>query len=292
MADGTILRGTPSLAHADAAVSCGDRIMWHAQVEVTNVIDDVMGTITPADSLSWARTWAWAAPLAGADGAIKLRTLRTRDEIRAFYVDNRSRYQVTDTGRPQMRVCSDWYAMTESHATFESLPDHTEYRQSWVLVSPMDGTHGITGELVWARFPHLEPGPEISAEDICITYERYLEALRAQDVDGLLALMAPGVQGAVRDYAGDETFVGIDGPEEMRAFYQRMFAAVRVRAVDTVQFVNRGWYMFSEHRWTVDFLAGPRQGSSGALLIAELLPLDREGRIYARLGFGTELLSV
>jgi hypothetical protein len=59
--------------HADAAVSCGERILWHAQVEQSNVIDDVMETVTPTETISWARGWAWGAPDVQPDGAIKLK---------------------------------------------------------------------------------------------------------------------------------------------------------------------------------------------------------------------------
>jgi hypothetical protein len=41
----------------------------------------------------------------------------------------------------------------------------------------------------------------------------------------------------------------------------------------------------------VEFIAGPRAGERGSLLLAEALPTDRDGRIYGRMGFGTELLG-
>lgn len=290
MTDTTTATTPPSLAHADAAVSCGERILWHAQVEQSNVIEDVMETVTPAETISWAKSWAWGAPAIQPDGAIKLKISTTRDEIRQFYTENRSRYQVLSVGVPEIRLSSDWYAVTESVADFVTLPDRTPYRQAWALVSPMDGAKGITGEIVWARFPHVEPAETVTGIDRAQLYQAYLSALRAQDIEALLALMDANVQGAVRDYFGNAHFVNLDGPAQMRAYYERMFAGLNVLAVDTVQYVDRGWYLFTEHRWQVEYRDGPQAGQRGSLLIAELLALQREGRIFARLGYGTDLL--
>jgi hypothetical protein len=106
-----------------------------------------------------------------------------------------------------------------------------------------------------------------------------------------MALHAPGVQAAVRDYSGGDVFPYLDGAAALRAYYERLFATVRVRAVDTVQHLDRGWYLFTELRWQVEYISGPNIGQSGTLLTAEIIPLDNTGRIYAHMGFGTQLLT-
>lgn len=281
----------PTLTHADAAVRSGERILHHAITETTNDIDAVMATVTPWETLSWTGGWAWSAPAVKPDGSVKVAINTEREGIKNFYLENRARYQVTDIGRPYVRICSDWYAVIETHARFESVPDKVPYNQRWILFAPLDGSEGITGEIAWGRFPQLEPPESVTEEDRAKLYYDYVEALRAQDIDALLSAMSPGVQGAVRDYSGDETFVYIDGSDQMRRYYERLFATVRVRAVDPVQYVDRVWYLFGEFRWQVEFIAGPHSGQEGTLLIAENLPLGSDGRIYGRMGYGTALLA-
>jgi hypothetical protein len=286
-----VIKPGPSIAHADAAVRSGERIMTHADAEATNDIDIVMGTVTPGETLSWAQTWAWSAPTLTESGVVKTLVKTSRDSIRDFYLTNRTRYNVTSIGLPYVRHSSDWYALIESLATFESVPDRDKYEQRWVLLSPMDGDEGITGEIAWGLFPQLMPGPSVTEDDRRAVYYGYLDGLRAQDVEAIMTLQAPGVQGAMRDYSGGEVFRYIDGAAELRAYYERLFRTFRVRSVEPIVITDREWYLFTELRWQVDVLAGPLAGQSGSLLTAEILPLDKGGRIYAHLGFGTGLLT-
>jgi hypothetical protein len=55
--------------------------------------------------------------------------------------------------------------------------------------------------------------------------------------------------------------------------------------------LDRQWYTFSELRWQVEFIAGPRAGRSGSLATAEIIALDHDGPMYAHVRFGTQLLS-
>ena len=281
----------PSIAHADAAVRSGERIMTHADAEATNDIDIVMGTVTPAETLSWAQTWSWSAPMLTADGIVKTQVKTTRDGIRDFYLNNRQRYNVTSIGLPYVRHSSDWYAVIESDATFESVPDRNEYEQRWVLLSPMDGDEGITGEIAWGLFPQLLPDESVTEADRTQLYYDYLDGLRKQDVDAIMALQAPGVQAAVRDYSGGEVFAYLDGATPLRAYYERLFSTLQVRSIEPIVITDRKWYLFTELRWQVDVISGPLAGQSGSLLTAEILPLDKDGRMYAHMGFGTGLLD-
>lgn len=281
--------GHPSLARAEAGVAVLARILHHGTVEQTNVIDDIMATVTPRDSWTWTTGWAWAAP-EKRDGVMKLTVNREHDAIKAFYTSTRERYRVTDTGLPEYSLATEWFGVTESYAKFESLSDGSTYAQSWALISPSDGQHGITGEIVWARFPELDPTEHTTGADRALIFRDYVAALKAADVDSIINLMDAGVQGGVRDYNGPESFAYIDGADAMRDYYRRMFAMFRVIDVVPTMHIDRGWYITCENRWQVEVLQGPDAGTRGTLLVAENLGLRQDGRIYARLGFGTGLL--
>lgn len=281
----------PSLASAQAALSAAGRINWHSDTESTNDIDAIMATITPKDTLTWTPTWAWSAPVVHEDGTIKVAINTAWDGILGFYEMNRKRYQVADSGLEYLRIASDWYSMRESLAHFQSVSDGDMYAQAWTLLGPVDGEHGITGEIAWGEFPQLSPPSTFTYDDRARLHDRYLSALREQDTDAVLDLMPNDAQGAVRDYAGEQAFVQIDGKEQMEDHYRRFFESVRVHSVDPIRLASRDWYIFSELSWQVEFVAGPRKGERGALLTAENLPLCSDGRLFGRMGYGTDLLT-
>jgi SnoaL-like domain len=287
----THLDATPSIAAADRAIANGERILWHARTEATNDTEAIMATVTPRETLSWATSYAWSAPELQPDGTVKLTTKTTTDGIVHFYTSNRQRYRVVLIDSPQVRISSDWYSFLEAEASFEAVGTGVRYAQTWLLLAPLDGKRGITGEIAWGRFPQLEPAATITDVDRAQLHEDYVAALRAADVEALLGLMAPGVQGAVRDVVGAGDFVSIDGAAQMRAHYERLFAAARVRNLGVVQVITKPWYLFSELRWDVEIIAGPGTGQRARFLTAEHLALDPEGRIYARSGYASAVLS-
>ena len=207
----------PSIDAAEKAIVNGERILWHARTEATNDTPSVMATVTPRETLSWATSYAWSAPQVGPDGTVKLTTKTTTDGIVDFYTSNRERYRVVLIDNPQVRISSDWYSFLEAEASFESVTTGARYAQTWLLLAPLDGDQGITGEIAWGRFPQLEPAATFTDVARAQLHEDYVAALRAQDVDAVLALMSPGVQGAVRDVAGAGDFIHLDGGDQMRA---------------------------------------------------------------------------
>jgi hypothetical protein len=142
----------------------------------------------------------------------------------------------------------------------------------------------------------LGAGPaEKSAADDPLTFRRlllsrhegYCAALQAGDADAVMALLAEGVQGAVRDYVNDTgTLTGLEGSAANRAFYASLFRKYEILGVDLLHRVAQEWYLFAELRMTVR----PRDGSSGVLAFntAEFFIPARDGRFILHVGHGTD----
>src|SRR4051812_15057070 len=186
----------PSLDQAGVAIANGERILLHTRTEASNDTDAIMATVTPSETLSWASSYAWSAPALQPDGTVKLTTQTTTDGITHFYTSNRERYRVVLIDSPQVRVSSDWYSFLEAEASFEAVTNGARYQQTWLLLAPLDGSQGITGEIAWGRFPQLEPAATVTDVDRAALHDAYVAALRAQDADAVVALMSEGVQGA------------------------------------------------------------------------------------------------
>ncbi len=127
----------------------------------------------------------------------------------------------------------------------------------------------------------------INATERTERWVAFLDALRKHDVDGLLSLMAPSVQGAVRDdFDADPPFVAIDGQAEMRRYYEKLLANATVLDVTVVTSLVKEWFVFHDLQWRLRLEQGPRQGTEVRFRTAEYMPFDAEGRFQARCGYG------
>jgi hypothetical protein len=111
-----------------------------------------------------------------------------------------------------------------------------------------------------------------------------------QDVSGVLETMSDGVQGCFRGYFGyGDPIVGVDGKAQMSTYYEKLFAAARVTEVFPVQFRLGEWYLFSDLHWKLTLRDS---GEHVQMRTAELMPLASDGRILARVGWGTPLFRL
>jgi hypothetical protein len=159
---------------------------------------------------------------------------------------------------------------------------------------------GITGELCWNRTPSISLGtdperlagertrPDVRRE-LLEADDRYLDALRSGDVDGLVALLDDGAQAAIRDYvAGTGTLVALRGAAEQRAHHDAFFETFDVVAVDLLHRVVQEWYLFHEVRMSVRLRTGPEAGAQRSFRIAEFVVPAADGRTMVRIGHGTD----
>jgi hypothetical protein len=117
-------------------------------------------------------------------------------------------------------------------------------------------------------------------------YARYLDALRGNDLDAVLAVLHDGVASAVRDYVADTgTLVELTGKDAHRSWYAALLDKFEIRSVEPLYLVTEDWYVFCELRFTVSRRSG---GGTLAFHTAEYHIPAKDGRFIARVGHGTE----
>jgi hypothetical protein len=235
-------------------------------------------------------------PEVGADGSVKLPVLTTREQIADAYAFIRGLSDLHEViGLTEVRGA--WYLFQDSMT--RGAPkgsDALNNRQTLGLFPSGSGT-GITGELVWLRIPRERLGPpdevDVFSDDELLArkqvfdqHARYLDALRTNDVDAVVATLHDGAASAVRDYVGDTgTLVELSGTAAHRAWYEALFAQYEIRTVEPLYLVTDTWYVFAELRITV----APRSGGGTlAFHTAEFHIPAKNGRFIARIGHGTE----
>jgi len=270
---------------ADLLIANKERCNRHVQSETSMDVDVVLATVTPPEQLTWARTLCWSLAQPGPDGTPKIRVRTTLDQIREFY-EERRRDAILNEVRPQITdLRSRWYVFHQSQAIpMRNVTTGALHDVETAALFLMDGNEGITSEIVWLRSADVT----INATERTERWVAFLAALRKQDVGGLLSLMAPSVQGAVRDdFDADPPFVAIDGRDEMRRYYEKLFANASVLDVTVVTSLVKEWFVFHDLQWRARLEEGPRRGTEVRFRTAEYMPFDGEGRFQARCGYGT-----
>ena len=128
--------------------------------------------------------------------------------------------------------------------------------------------------------------PLLARRQVFDQYNRYLDGLRANDVDAVVAVLHDGAASAVRDYVGETgTLVELSGKGAHRSWYQALFDKYEIQSVQSLCQVIEDWYVFSELR----IVAAPRSGAGMvAFHTAEFHLPAKDGRFIARIGHGTE----
>src|SRR5262249_36824420 len=156
------------------------------------------------------------------------------------------------------------YAMIRGASDLLAVIGLTEIRGAWYTFqhnisrgrlkgSDVVGTHetlalfpsglgpGITGELVWVRVPRSALGtrgeasapsdPLMAREQVYNQYSRYLEALRANNVEAVLDALHDRVASAVRDYVNDTgKLTELEDKDWHRSYYGAFFDKYEVRS--------------------------------------------------------------
>jgi hypothetical protein len=118
-------------------------------------------------------------------------------------------------------------------------------------------------------------------------HERFLDAYRAGDADGIAATLNEGVQGGVRDYVEDTgALVELQSRDASRAHYAALFEKFEILSLELLDRVIQEWYVFAEVRVT----ARPRSGGPAvAFHWAEYDVLAKDGLFMVRIGHGTDI---
>lgn len=284
---------------ATAALHAAEQAAVHIDGEIACL--DATGVPALLKTLTPRGPWAWAIqPEIQADGSLKIPIATTLDEIANWYRITRGRSNVVGF-EPLLELRGTWYTFQEgvSRTYVPSTERHNETET--IALFPVTAATGITGELAWWRMQrgdlgtrHGNAGEPVKSElqlrrETVAQHDRFLQGMEAANVDELLATLSEGVQSAVRDYVDDTgTLVGLDGADDHREHYERLFDRYRIERVELLSRVVQEWYLFAELRFTVRPRRGTGAGRTVAFHTAEFLIPAADGRFIARIGHGTD----
>jgi len=257
---------------------------------------------TPAimETLVASEPYAFAIyPQFLADGVIKLPIQTTRDEVRRNYERNWAELTMLDF-RLTTEVRGTWYVLKESLNTTQvnSTGKVSDSGQTVTLITASNSTvAGITGEMCWARVPRAmlgagersgeaQPSEGLLRHQMFLLHDRYLDALRAEDVEAMLATMNEGVQSPVRNYVEDTgALVLLESLDAHRSHLVSFFGKYEVLSAEPLTRIAQDWYLFAELRLAVRDRVS---GANCAFHTAEIFAPAHDGRFIARIGHGTD----
>ena len=279
--------------HFQAVAHAYEQSIVHVEAEIKGVIPELMETLTPEGPYGYT-----IMPEVHPDGGVRLPILSTRKEIEGAYKMIRGASNLL-TVTPLTEIRGTWYTFQDniSRGELKSTGDRGAHRT--LALFPSGTGTGITGELVWIQVPPSALGggatPEPAAEEmfrrenVYLQHERYLEALRVGDLEGVLATLHDRVASAVRDYVENTgTLTTLEGREAHRAYYEAFFQRYDVAAVEVLDRVAEDWYVFAELRIRANVREGDGAGRSTAFHTAEFHMPANDGRFIARIGHGTD----
>jgi hypothetical protein len=280
---------------AAASSSAYDKAITHVAAEIAARdpagIDALVATLAPEGPYAYT-----ILPQVGADGSVKLPVLSSREEIRDAYTFIRGMSDLHEViGLTEIR--STWYTFQDNIS--RGGPKGTEVRNNreTLAMFPSGAGDGITGELVWVRVPRSQLGGtdevDVTGEDrllaraaVYAQHAAYLDALRANDLHGVLGVIHDLAASAVRDYvAGSGTLVELTGKAAHHGWYSALFERYSIESVQPIYQVTEDWYVFAELRITATDKAA---GRTVAFHTAEFHMPAKDGRFIARIGHGTE----
>lgn len=279
---------------AKAELHASEQAWAHIDSESTGHIPTILKTLTREEPYAWA-IMTQVQP----DGSILLPVHTTLDGIEEMYRMIRGHSDVL-SAEALLDVRGQWYVLLETISRNRVKETGAEGEHEMVLLLPVTQGPGITGELCWVKVDRAAlgkdgpPTPEEKAplqlrRELRVLHDQYLDALRAGDVDALLALFGSGAQSAIRDYVDDTgTLTSLDDIEGHRAHYQAFFDLYEVRSAELLQRVVQDWYVFAEARLEVVARAGEEQGNTLAFHTATLFVPGREDRWIVQIGHGTD----
>jgi hypothetical protein len=278
--------------YAKASIHSGKEAWIHMEAEFVGDVDGLMRTLVPEGPYAYT-----IVPRVFEDGSVQSPVITTAEEIRECYKFVRGRSDLI-SGEPLVDIRGGWYNFQAcvNRGQVRGAPNVTE--SFTIAIFPVSNGTGITGELVWARTPRskLGTGPapaepplegEPARRHALAQHNAFLDAMRANDVEAVLATMNDGVQANIRDYVNETgTLVGLTSKDEYRTYLEAFFGKYEVLAVDYLHRAIEDWYLFAETRWAVR----DRDGRELAFNSADFFVPAKDNRVIVQTGHGTDLV--
>jgi hypothetical protein len=279
---------------ADAALHAAEQTQIHIDAEIAGRIPELMETLVPEGPYAYT-----IQPQFNPDLTVRAPILTTRDEIRAAYEQVRGASDLL-SAEPMVEIRGTWYTFQEAVSTGQLKgTDEPSNGVETLAIFPVSTGAGITGELVWPRLPvdflgqadapaDAPTEPREQRRATLVLHDRYLDSLRATDVEAMLATFNDVAQSAIRDYANDTgTLTELQDADAHREHYRVLFDRYEIVAVEMLDRVVQDWYVFAELRFTVR-PRGDATAPTSSFHVAEYLVLGRDRRFIVRIGHGTD----
>jgi len=277
--------------YSAAAVHSGREAWTHMEAEFVGDIDGLMVTLVPNEPYAYT-----IVPQVMEDGSVKSPVISTYDEIRECYKFVRGRSALL-SGEPLVDINGSWYTFHEN-VNRGRVHGQDKITESYTIaIFPVSTGKGITGELVWAKYPKHTLGARIEGEEAMLEGEParrhllaqhkvFLDGWRANDPEAILTHMHDGVQANIRNYV-DNTgkLIGIESKDDYRTYLKGFFSKYEVVKVDYLHRVMQEWYLFAEMRVEMR----DRDGKQLAFNSADFFVPARDNRIIVQTGHGTDL---
>jgi hypothetical protein len=277
-----------AVMHAYLAKRAGDLSWRHIFAEFTQDPYQIAETLATNAPIAWTL----ALPSDTHGGAYRFRTGVTIEEVRQRYEELRSDLEIHGW-EPMLEIRTGWYMMSQGISHLKIAATGQMRKGETVVMFPV-GVDGILGELQVGTVGRMPDGTEPAEEDrlplrrmaVLAEHEDYIAALRAEDVDHIVAAHMNDAAIAIRNYLTDKSnLLNIAGHEAIRDHYTRLFEKYRVLDVQLVNRVAESWYVFAELQWKVE------ERSSGltlAFCTADLNSIDADRKYWVRTGAGTD----
>jgi hypothetical protein len=277
---------------AEAASHAGYEGVRHVTSEIAGDVGEILKTLAPQGPYGYT-----VRQQVNPDGTLQVPIQSTLEEIHEEYKFVRGMCDVL-THKPVIDVRGNWYLFQEVVNTgcLKSTPDKVGRNETLVLL-PCASTGGITGEIFWYRVPRnsLGQGPDPVNQitdpiDIRVDnmerHDRYMAALAAGNVDGMLAEMNASVQLCVRDYVTESGTLTSPGSKETYGpWWRSFFDKYDVQSIDMLERVIQEWYVFAELRLN---LRRRDNDKSVAFHTAEFFIPAKDGSFIAQIGHGSD----
>ena len=120
-------------------------------------------------------------------------------------------------------------------------------------------------------------------------HNEYMDALRAEDVDRIVATFRPNTANAIRSYLTDDyTVFNAEGVEELGDYYRALFDRYAIKDIRMINRVVESWFVFADLHWTVEAKTGDAAGQTFEFCTADLAPIDADGQVLGAHGIGTD----